>query len=199
MCNAHNLVYTATHLMHPAQPGFNTLIFGANLAGAGFHYHQDSIGDLKAKNAPLVAKQPVVTTVLYDKPVDDQGKELVLWKPILNFTPQRSSSAAVNAAVVVGKNKGNVPATGSEYLAAVALPTTHGMIHVQRAGIQSKALHGIFHNPGTTARVSFRVAVTARITKPNAAELVDVFQKQGVYMKEYGPAGELQLPRTDSN
>ena len=36
--------------------------------GSGFHYHQDSIGELKEKNVPLLPKQPVVTTVYYEKP-----------------------------------------------------------------------------------------------------------------------------------
>ena len=59
MCRAHNLVYTAVHLQFPAPPGFNTLIFGLNLTGSGFHYHQDAIGELEGKNAPLLPKQPV--------------------------------------------------------------------------------------------------------------------------------------------
>jgi hypothetical protein len=42
ICRAHNLIYTAVHLAHPAGPGFNTLIFGLNLRSAGFYYHQVS-------------------------------------------------------------------------------------------------------------------------------------------------------------
>lgn len=61
----HSLIYTATHLTHPAAPGYNTLILALNLRSAGFYYHQDAVGELKPKAAPLVPKQPVVTTVFY--------------------------------------------------------------------------------------------------------------------------------------
>lgn len=93
MCIVHSLVYAAVHLALPAAPGFNTLIFGCNLRGAGFHYHQDAVPSLKAKNAPLIPRQPVVTTVFYEQPQVDSGKELVLWKPILNFSPVQSKSS----------------------------------------------------------------------------------------------------------
>ena len=112
---------SAVHLCHPASPGFNTLIFGLNLRGSGFHYHQAPLsannlysGDhapapsctriaharisprgipscamaqdadmglkqgAKAcapKNAPLLKEQPVVTSVFYQSPQDDSGKE----------------------------------------------------------------------------------------------------------------------------
>lgn len=87
MAVAHNIVYMLLHLIPPAEPGFNTLIFGCNLRGPGFHYHQDAIPGLVAKNAPLVPKQPVVTSIFYESPVQDSGKEVVLWKPNLNFSP----------------------------------------------------------------------------------------------------------------
>jgi hypothetical protein len=93
MCIVHSLVYAAVHLALPAAPGFNTLIFGCNLRGAGFHYHQDAVPSLKAKNAPLIPRQPVVTTVFYEQPQVDSGKEVVLWKPILNFSPVQSKSS----------------------------------------------------------------------------------------------------------
>lgn len=54
--------------------------------------------------APLVGKQPVVTTVYYEKPDEDNGKELVLWKPMLNFKPREDSL----------------------YMAARGVQTTHG-------------------------------------------------------------------------
>lgn len=38
----HSLIYTATHLVLPTAPGFNTLIFGLNLRSSGFYYHQDA-------------------------------------------------------------------------------------------------------------------------------------------------------------
>jgi hypothetical protein len=176
MCAAHNLVYAAVHLVHPVAPGFNTLIFGCNLRGSGFHYHQDSIPDLKAKNAPLVPRQPVVTTVFYENPKRDSEKEMVLWKPLLNFSP-------IN----------NDESSRGEYLAARAVSTTHGMIHVQRSGLQKSAVHGIFHAPGANERQGYRVAITARITKPDAA--VCLRDYENVYCAEFGPNGDVQLPR----
>ena len=91
MCRGHNVVYELVHMAKPPAPGFNTLIFGLNLRRSGFHYHQDTIASLKPKNAPLVGKQPVVTTVYYEKPEVDNGKELVLWKPLFNFRPRDDS------------------------------------------------------------------------------------------------------------
>lgn len=169
MCLAHNLVYTAVHLTALASPGFNTIIFGYNQSGAGFHYHQDAVSELKAKNSSLIPRQPVVTTVVYQKSDKDSGKEVVLWKPLLNF-----SSA------------------GSEiYSAARAVLTTHGMMHVQQAGLQSKALHGVFHAPhDTNHRKGYRVAITARISKLNGDEIVQEFSRKGSYCEEYGPGGD---------
>ena len=172
MCLAHNLVYTAVHLETPVAPGFNTLIFGCNLRGTGFHYHQDAIGGLKAKNDPLMDLQPVVTTIFYEHPGTDSGKEIVLWKPLLNFS---SAGSGV-------------------YDAARGVLTTHGMIHLQKAGLQSKALHGIFHAPGTKSeRQGYRVAITARIAKPDADEIVQGFSKRGSYCDEFGPGGAFKL------
>ena len=138
ICCAHNLIYTVIHLENPAAPGFNTLIFGLNLSGSGFHYHQDSIPNLKGKNAPLLPEQPVVTTVLYENIQEDSGKECVFWKPIFNFTPRSSSST--DSDNTSKRNEGL-------YLAARACPTQHGQMHIQRAGLQKDTLHGIFHTP----------------------------------------------------
>ncbi len=97
VCQGHSLVYTLTHLALPIAPGFNTLIFGLNLRSAGFYYHQDAdVAGLSAKNAPLKPSQPVVTTVLYEKPGADSAKEVVLWRPTLNWdtsTPTYFGSA----------------------------------------------------------------------------------------------------------
>ena len=170
ICAAHNLVYAAIHLVHPAAPGFNTVIFGCNLRGAGFHYHQDAIPSLEAKNAPLVPRQPVVTTVFYEYPLEDEGKEVVLWKPTLNFSPTK------------GEN--------NEYVAARAIRTAHGMVHVQQAGLQKEALHGIFHAPMEEKRKGWRVAITARIAKPK------VSLEKYTYAAKFGPDGNMQLPRS---
>ena len=141
ICRAHSLVYTAVHLTPPSpSAGFNTLILGLNLRSAGFYYHQDAeIAGLRAKNAPLVPYQPVVTTVLYEAPHTDSGKEVVLWKPCLNWE-----------------------AKDGIFTAARALQTSQGTVHVQRAGLQRQTKHGVFHMPGRGAREGWRVAITAR-------------------------------------
>jgi hypothetical protein len=173
MCRAHNLVYTIVHLVPPIAPGFNTIIFGANLRGAGFHYHQDAVSSLKAKNACLMPRQPVVTTVVYQKPEMDNGKEVVLWKPLLNFRAGSSSSQC------------------ELYHAARALSTTQGLMHIQQAGLQSKACHGVFHTPNdTNPRQGYRVAITARVSKVDAAAIAQEFFQKGSYCQEYGPDGD---------
>lgn len=55
VCRGHNVVYELVHFTKPPEPGFNTLIFGLNLRGSGFHYHQDTIGELKAKNGKIMS------------------------------------------------------------------------------------------------------------------------------------------------
>ena len=184
ICCAHNLIYTVIHLENPAAPGFNTLIFGLNLSSSGFHYHQDSIPNLKGKNASLLPKQPVVTTVLYENIQEDSGKECVFWKPILNFTPRANDKINNN---VSSKNKmiqsssstdSNTISKRNEdlYLAARACPTKHGQVHIQRAGLQKDTLHGIFHTPlckneeeieSCTGRggprTGYRVAITGKL------------------------------------
>jgi hypothetical protein len=77
-------------------------------------------------NADITSQEPVVTTVYYEKPDKDNGKELVLWKLLLSFNPQNNDSL---------------------YMAARAIQMTHGMIHVQQAGLQNSTQHGIFHTP----------------------------------------------------
>ena len=132
-----------------------------------------------APEAALVKCQPVVTTVYYEKPDDDNGKELVLWKPLLNFKPRNNDSL---------------------YMAARAVKTTHGMVHVQRAGLQNSTQHGIFHTPifenGSTKPAScerrrYRVAITARITYPDADELLMPFLDH--YTSVFGPEGNRTL------
>lgn len=181
---AHNVVYMLIHLAPPAEPGFNTIVFGCNLRGPGFHYHSDAIPGFAAKNAPLLPRQPVVTTVFYESPTQDSGKEVVLWRPTHNFS-------AIVPTVTEGK-EGFTRADDS-YHAARALVTTHGMVHVQRAGLQDASVHGIFHTPGETApRHGYRVAVTARITK---ADREDCLQPHlASYMATLGPLGDTTLP-----
>jgi len=176
ICRGHNLVYELIHLTKPPEPGFNTLIFGLNLRRSGSHYHQDMIDLLKAKNAPLVSRQLVVTTVYYEKLEDDNGKELVLWKPILNFNPRDDSL----------------------YMAARGIQTLHGMVHVQRAGLQSYTQHGVFHTPifedgdiepVSDARRGYRVAITARITFPDSDKRLEPYLENDHYSSVLGPDG----------
>jgi hypothetical protein len=147
------------------------------------HVHRYSIGS----SAALVSRQPVVTTVYYEKPDDDNGKELVLWKPLLNFNPRNNDSL---------------------YMAARAVQTTHGMVHVQRTGLQSSTQHGIFHTPifenGSTEPVScerrgYRVAITARITKPDADKVLMPYLDNGDYSVVIGPDGNKTLSSSKCN
>lgn len=179
LCRGHNIVYTLIHSEPPAGSGFNTLIFGLNLRRSGFHYHQDAIGSLKAKNAPLLPRQPVVTTVYYQKPQLDDGKEMVLWKPLMNFKPKDDSL----------------------YMAARGIVTSHGMVHVQKAGLQSKVEHGIFRTPCNSSdeamdidpRMGYRVAVTARITYDDSENRLEPFLKGDHYNVIIGPEGNKTL------
>ena len=193
ICRAHNLIYTAIHLTLPDFPGYNSAIFSLSLSGSGFHYHQDAIGELYGKNVPLLPKQSVVTTVFYEKPEQDSGKETVFWKPMLNFRPRAAAATAATAA------RRQVEAKDQQlYLAARALPTVHGLVHVQRAGLQKVAQHGIFHTPteegeqGHGPRVGYRVAITARITHPDATDRLRPFLEQ--YKGVDGPYGNMTLP-----
>jgi len=171
IARGHSLVYTAIHLAHPPAPGFNTLIFGLNLRSSGFYYHADAeLPGLPSKNAPLVPYQPVVTTVFYDAGADS-GKELVMWRPSLNFD-----------------------VTGP-FSAARALQTPHGCAHVQRAGLQRQTKHGVFHVPGKPMRESWRVALTARVTKMDATALTNELAERGAYSERFGPDGAWTLPQ----
>ena len=74
------------------------------------------------------------------------------------------------------------------------LLTTNLQQHVQRAGLQRHAQHGIFHAPlNEESRRGYRVAITARITKPTAATIVEEYKRRGAYNSERGPNGDHQL------
>ena len=131
--------------------------------------------------APLVGRQPVVTTVYYEKPEMDNGKELVLWKPMMNFKPRDDSL----------------------YAAARGVQTFHGMVHVQKAGLQSKAQHGIFHapvfaegessQPRVEDRQGYRVAITARITFEDSESRIQPYVENDHYSFALGPNGNKTL------
>lgn len=190
IARAHNLVYTAVHLEFPASPGFNTIVFGLSLAASGFHYHQDSMAGLKPKNAPMLDRQPVVTTVFYEKPESDSGKECVFWKPLVNFTPRVSSTESP------------CPTRSEDlYIAARAVPTLHGVMHVQMSGLQSRAMHGVFTRPAPKGeqlgpREGYRVSITARIAHRNALDRMEPYLD--VYKGCLGPSGNHTLPKKHS-
>ena len=134
----------------------------------------DVIG-LLAKNAPLTPYQPVVTTVLYEKPSADSAKEVVLWKPALNWDHD----------------------TPTFFRAARGIETCHGMAHIQRAGLQLGTKHGVFHSSAEEhgVRTGWRVALSARITRPDAVERVEGHRAAGKYSQELGPDGDWSLRR----
>lgn len=112
-----------------------------------------------------------VTTVIYGDPAADSGKEVLLFRPVLNW--QASEGA---------------------FTAARALRTPHGTVHIQRAGLQRVAKHGVFHAPSTPPREAWRVALTGRVAKPDAAALVEEWAAKGAYSETFGPDGQWQLP-----
>jgi len=185
LCVGHTMMYTAIHLKPPPAP-FNTIVFGLNLRGGGFHYHQDADMGYKhgpresaPKNAPLVRRQPVVTTVFYERP-EDSGKEVVLWKPMDNWHSEYGARFSAEAA-------------RGTYDAPRGLQTSHGVVHVQRAGLQRRVVHGVFHSPGSAVRTGWRVAITARVTHPDAEDRMREFHEEGAYCKHIGPAGAWSL------
>ena len=93
------------------------------------------------------------------------------------------------------RNALNWDCRGGTYCAARGLRTTHGVVHVQRAGLQATTKHGVFHSLGAPPRSGYRVALTARITFPDAAARVERFVEQKAYRAHFGPTGEWWLPR----
>lgn len=59
--------------------------------------------------------------------------------------------------------KNNTSTYDNPYLGAYSLVTTHGMCHVQSAGLQQHAKHGVFHTLGQESRIGGRVALTSRV------------------------------------
>ena len=128
----------------------------------------------------------MVTTVYYQKPKEDDGKELVLFKPALNFKPSYDSL----------------------YTAARGIQTNHGMIHVQRAGLQSQAMHGIFHAPNfenrdnepiSESRKGYRVAISGRINYPDSDKVLKPYEENEHYSVVLGPQGNKTLCLDDDN
>ena len=190
ICKGHNLVYAATHLKHPLGPkGFNVIVFGLNIRRGGFHFHKDHKEGFLPKSAPLLDEQPVATTVFYERPDFDDGKEVVNWKPASNFDGIQAKGGTAHDQEERGTRKNNY------YLSARTVRTYHGMVHIQRAGLQKEALHGIFHAPGDEdERKGYRVAITARVAYPDAEERIAPFIEKGDYCRTIGPNGQDQLP-----
>jgi len=190
ICRGHNLVYAATHLKHPLGPmGFNIIVFGLNIRRGGFHFHKDHVERLTPKAAPLLDEQPVATTVFYERPDLDDGKEVVNWRPSLQWDGIQAKGGTAHGQEERGTRNNNY------YLSARTVRTYHGMIHIQRSGLQKEALHGIFHAPGDEdERKGYRVAITARVAYPDAEERIAGHIENGDYCRTIGPNGQDQLP-----
>ena len=83
------------------------------------------------------------------------------------------------------------------YLAARTVRTTHGMIHVQRAGLLARTKHGIFHCPGSSEEhKGYRVAITARIAWPDSEERLSPYAEKKSYCRVFGPEGKDTIPNS---
>ena len=153
LCQGKNIIYALTHLALPPAPGFNTLVFGLTWLGAGFGYHRDQVTEVPAKNVTMTPHQPVVTTVLYQRPAD-AGKEAVYFLPS-STVPRRARPSRYNW---------NARSYEEPYVARLAVATDNGTVHVQRSGLQEVAKHGVFHVPGQARRTGARVAITSRVS-----------------------------------
>lgn len=94
----------------------------------------------------MTPSQPVVTTVLYQKPEDDSGKETCFWIPTGHDDDWNKSFLSKNNFSDTYENM---------YLGRNQVCTTHGMVHIQKAGIQSHSKHGVFHSLGTDSRKGY--------------------------------------------
>ena len=164
-------IYSLTHSL--------TLIPSLSLTAES--YHADQVEGLLAKDVTMVPQQPVATTVLYEKPgtegdVVDDGKDSVFWipKPLAGASRHNGQSR-------FGGTYDN------EYCAFMSLQTSHGGEHIQAAGQQQIAKHGVFPTlPIGRAdkfkpREGARVAVTARISTENAHGGAELFRNKGAY------------------
>ena len=172
LCRGKNIIHAVMHLKHVQTPGFNTIVFGLAWRGSGFSYHRDQIRELQAKDVPLCENQAVSTTVLYEKPQLDSGKETVCWLPLKGWKYYGASY-------------------DNPYLAKYQLQTFHGTEHVQSSGLQNTSKHGVVHTLGTGVRQGARIAVTARICYLNATERVNAAIDKGYYSYLIGGQNEL--------
>ena len=108
---------------------------------------------------------------MYEKAQADSGADCVRWKPVQNW-----------------EDSGLERKLG----AARTLPTTDGLVHLQREGLQPHAKHAVHHTPGAAPRTGARVVVTARIAKLDAWDAVDVPAVRE--MPAIGPEGDVTLP-----
>jgi len=171
LCTALAVVYAVVHLAPAAAPGFNALIFSARVRGSGFWWHSDQVAGQETQTT-LAPRQPVATLVLYEQPDADGRKDVVRWRPTANFDDL-------------------APSLGC----ARTLRTADGMVHLQREGLQRFAKHAVLHAPGAAPRVGARVAVTARVARPDAWAAADAPAVQNLPEdRVVGPGGTCALP-----
>lgn len=150
---------------------------------------------------------------MYEHPDLDNDKEVVLWRPLLNWNPEPAvlttateaadTNAGSGTATEEAKTNGCFCRSSSrsitdQYMAARGISTSHGMIHIQGKGLQSHAKHGVFHTPrdyDLGERKGYRVAITARISYPDSEERLEPFVRNNSYSQIIGPEGQWQLPK----
>lgn len=131
----------------------------------------------------MTEQQPVCTTVLYEKPGADKGKETIYWIPAFGLGSGTKNSSKKYSDATYER----------PYCALCNLETSHGTEHVQSSGLQSISKHAVLHTSNKGVRTGARVAITSRVSHPDAAARVEAFKaawKRGkVYKEEVGVQG----------
>ena len=102
---------------------------------SGFGYHKDQVYELKQKDVTMAPRQPVCTSVLYEKSADGHGTEGIYQVPT-QYKLGKPASTYINS-------------FQDPYNAHGKVVTYDGTEHVQRAGIQEVSKHAVLHVPGT--------------------------------------------------
>ena len=113
-----------------------------------------------AKDVTMVPNQAVATTVLYEKPDLDSGKESVHW---ISKTSSDLSDRWKNTFT-------------NPYQSMYFLPTYHMSEHVQFESLQSISKHAVLHtlpksSSGGSSRKGRRIAITSRISYDDNASI----------------------------